>query len=100
MEDSVRITTDKKSWLNRTEFEDTVVPNRRARFASEFIARWGCVAAIPDGEDSSGRQKLRLPTPVELVDRAIETAETLNTRMIALGWLVEVPKPVNEAEGT
>jgi hypothetical protein len=44
-------------------------------FAREFISRWGMVAAVPDGEDSSGRAKVRLSTPEELVVRAFETAE-------------------------
>ena len=45
-----------------------------ANFAAMMIERWGMVAATPDGEDSAGRQRLRLPTPEELVERAFECA--------------------------
>lgn len=49
----------------------------RARIATDLVTRWGMVAAIPDGEDSAGRQKLKLMSPKELVDRAMATAEML-----------------------
>lgn len=48
---------------------------QEARIAQEMIAKWGMVAGVPDGEDSSGRLRLRLMTPQELVDRAFETAK-------------------------
>jgi len=45
-----------------------------AKLAMTMIEKWGMVMAIPDGEDSAGRQKLRIATPAELVKRAFETA--------------------------
>lgn len=45
-----------------------------ARIAMDFIVRWGMVAAMPDGEDSSGRQKLRLMTTDELIERAFDVS--------------------------
>src|SRR5215207_3668850 len=44
----------------------------RARMAVALIEKWGMVAAIPDGEDSSGRQKLRMMKPKEMVERAVD----------------------------
>jgi hypothetical protein len=46
-----------------------------AEMACKMIERWGMVAAIEDGEDSAGRQKLRLATPEELVSRAFAVAK-------------------------
>jgi hypothetical protein len=51
------------------------------QFAAHMIEKWGMVAATPDGEDSAGRQKMRLATPEELVERAIETTNLLFRRM-------------------
>jgi hypothetical protein len=93
MIDSLRLTTEKDEWLSGVKVVDTVAPNRRARFAAEFINRWGAVAAIPDGEDSVGRQQMRLATPEELVERACETAELLHQSLVARGWLVDIPAP-------
>jgi len=46
-----------------------------ARLAMTMMEKWGMVAAIEDGEDTAGRQKLRLLTPEELVYRSFETAK-------------------------
>jgi hypothetical protein len=47
-----------------------------AKLAFSLVERWGMVAALPDGEDSSGRSKLRLMTVEELTERAFKTAES------------------------
>lgn len=60
---------------------DTTILSRQAYFAMELVARWGVVAAVPDGEDSVGRQQLRVMTPVELTDRAIKITELMFERM-------------------
>lgn len=60
-----------------------------AKVAIEFITKWGMVAAVEDGEDSAGRQKLRLATPEELVDRAVITAKLLYERLEAEGELID-----------
>lgn len=49
----------------------------QARIVIDLVTRWGLVAATPDGEDSTGRAKLRLATPEELVDRAMKTTDLL-----------------------
>jgi len=58
--------------------EGTLVMGRRSLLAVEMVNRWGMVAGMPDGEDSSGRARLRLATPEELVDRAVEVSNLLN----------------------
>lgn len=57
--------------------------------ALHFVEKWGAISAVPDGEDSSGRQKLRLQTPAELVERATETAALLYSKLRELGWMTE-----------
>jgi len=64
-------------------------PDPRGRYALSCIERWGMVAGVPDGEDTSGRSKLRLATPDELVDRAAAITAKMFTRLDELGWMVE-----------
>ena len=65
-----------------------------ARWAIEMAARWGATAAMPDGEDSAGRSKMRLQTPDEVSARACEIATLLWVQCEKRGWLVPVPKPI------
>lgn len=65
-----------------------VAPDIRAKIAIDLISKWGLVAAIPDGEDSHGRSKLRLSTPEEMVDRVVETVDHLMVAFKENGWLV------------
>ena len=60
---------DKVMATNETEMFE-----REAAIAIACIERWGMVAGIPDGEDSSGRARIRLAAPQELVDRGFEVA--------------------------
>ena len=62
-----------------------------ADMAREFAERWGMVAAIDDGEDSSGRHKLRLATADEVVNRANAIAEKLWDSWAEKGWIHDVP---------
>ena len=61
------------------------------RMAEAYVERWGMVAAIPDGEDSGGRQKMRLPTTKELVDRAFDIAEAVFSTATERGNVFEAP---------
>lgn len=70
---------------------DTEFGGVRAAFMEEFIGRWGMVAAIPDGEDTAGRQKLRMATPAELVDRATSVTELAFDVMKEKGWVIDGP---------
>ncbi len=49
-----------------------------------------------DGEDSSGRMRLRLATPAEAVARAIETAELLVKACRKKGWIHITPSIINK----
>ena len=53
---------------------ETELPELEARFALNLLERWGMVMAEPDGEDTAGRQKLKLMSPNVLVERAFEVA--------------------------
>ena len=67
--------------------------NTKACTAADFINKWGMVAGTADGEDSSGRSKLRLLTEAELVARAIKTTELLFADFEQLGWIEDCPHP-------
>jgi hypothetical protein len=56
-----------------------------------FLERWGLVAAVEDGEDSAGRQKLRLPTPSEVVTRAFDIAEAATAEARKRGHMIALP---------
>ena len=62
-------------------------PGMEATAVLNFIEKWGMVAAAPDGEDSAGRQKLRLATPEEMVARAMQTTEAAFRTLRAHGWI-------------
>jgi len=76
---------------HRLVVHDTEVPEQTAKLAFDLVARWGAVAGAPDGEDSSGRAKLRLQTPQELVERAFECAERAMAYARSHGHLVNIP---------
>ena len=63
-----------------------------AVIAAQYVERWGMVAGMPDGEDSTGRQQLRLSTKNELVSRALDIAEELYAQADARGFLVQLPE--------
>jgi hypothetical protein len=63
------------------------------RMAALLIERWGIVACELDGEDSSGRAKLRRMTVSELVTTACDTADAAWNEFESRGWLLAVPLP-------
>ena len=65
--------------------------DERARLVSAFVERWGMVAGSPDGEDSAGRQKLKLETPEAVVARAIKMVELMWPAFKQRGWLFGGP---------
>jgi hypothetical protein len=70
----------------------------RARMAVALIEKWGMVAAIPDGEDTAGRQKLRMMKPKEIVERAIDTAKMAMNAFEQEDWIDEFPSAMDEIE--
>lgn len=71
----------------------TLATNLKADMAMRMIERWGSVAGIPDGEDSAGRQKLRLQGVDEIVKYACDAADRCVEEFRARGWLLELPEP-------
>ena len=70
---------------------DTDYLDLKGKMALDFIVRWGAVAAIPDGEDSQGRQKLKVMEPSELVDRAVLCVELATAELAQRGWMIQLP---------
>jgi hypothetical protein len=77
----------------------TFQPHGVAELAMKLAESWGMIAGIPDGVDDAGRQKLRLMTPDEVVERATQTAEAIYTKLHEKKWMVEVPMPVLSERG-
>ena len=75
----------------------TSAPHPEAALASQIIEKWALVAAVPDGEDSAGRQKCRLPTAQELAERACEIAARAFEQFEQRGWVQDIPSST-EAE--
>jgi hypothetical protein len=61
-----------------------------AGMAFDLLSKWGMVAAVDNGEDSSGRAKVRLSTPEEVVERAVKTAELFLRVADERGWICTV----------
>lgn len=79
------------SWPATIGRHTRVVCDPRAEFAMVCIEKWGMVAATSDGEDSSGRAKLRGLTPQEVVTKACDVAGLAFERFKELGWTTAVP---------
>ena len=86
--------------VTRPEVYPLVQVDFRADLAKHIVERWALVAAIPDGEDSAGRQKLRLPDPLELAKRACDIAEETWTEFESRGWVLRIPAPVYDKPKT
>jgi hypothetical protein len=65
-------------------------PIAEARYAMQLAERFALIAADDDGEDSAGRQKLRLSTPEEVVDRACKIAHLMYVEIRDRNWMLPV----------
>lgn len=54
---------------------DDEVKQSECTLAFVLIEKWGAIAACPNGEDSAGRQKLKLMDEEDLVNRAFKISE-------------------------
>lgn len=63
----------------------------KAHIAIDWIAKWAMVAGEPDGEDSSGSQKVRRMTPEEISKHACETVTACWDEFRARNWILDVP---------
>jgi len=79
-----------KTWKG-AQLQDLVVPDIRARMAMDIAKHCSMMTATEDGEDSGGRQKIRLMTPWEVANRAVDIANFMYERFESLGWLAEAP---------
>ena len=83
--------SEKYGTAKKVHLNDTEQPEAEAKLAFTFIERWGMVAGEVDGEDSAGRQKLRLSTPDGLVERAFTIAHIAMDRARATGLMHQTP---------
>lgn len=92
---TVEIKVLKSQWTKEKEphvmAHNTEILTPQADFARDLIARWGMVSALDDGEDSSGRHKLKLMPPHEVVSRAIETSDLMYKAFADNNMLIQVP---------
>ena len=86
---------ERKSYRGGTEvvIQELQRPNAQAGLAASFCEKWGLVMGEPDGEDSAGRQRLRLMSVENVVERACAMASLLWEEFERRGWLLEVPIP-------
>jgi hypothetical protein len=59
----------------------------RAAYAADLLLRASLVAAMPDGYDDAGRQKMRMMTPDEAALRACEIAQAAFDEFEKRGWI-------------
>ena len=65
-----------------------------AQFANDLMKHLAIVAAVPDGEDDCGRQKFRLMTEEEVVERATAIASLAFGLHGYNGLILELPTPL------
>ena len=65
--------------------------HHQAQVFAEMICRWGMVAGSPDGEDSSGRSKMKLLEPADVIARAEHMTHLYFEVAKVKGW-IEVAK--------
>lgn len=58
-----------------------------------LIERFGVIAAKTEGEDTSGRAKLELLSPEEVVKRAAKMADLAVNEIEIRGWKDHLPHP-------
>jgi hypothetical protein len=66
--------------------------SEQAKMAFHLAEKLGMAAAKQDGEDSAGRQKLKLLTPEEVAERAISIVEHLWVAFQVKDWILPIPE--------
>jgi hypothetical protein len=82
---------DKEFRRDKVVLQQDEHPEMEATLAFALIERWGIVSAMPDGEDAAGRQKHRLMTPEELVERAFDSARIAVVKARELNLIHKCP---------
>lgn len=70
-----------------------VSASHEADLAVHICGSLAVVAATTSGEDTAGRQALRLLTPEEIATRACDIAQHMWTQFEQRGWLLALPHP-------
>ena len=84
--------------IPRYKIEEPTIYNKfvlgmEAKIAVEMVQKWGVVAAVENGEDSTGRARVKLMSTKELINRACEAAELLIEEFEKREWLLYLPGP-------
>lgn len=87
--------TEEETYRGATEIRihSGILINQKAEFAMRLMDHLAIASATPDGEDTTGRQKLRLLKPDEVVARAIEISGMAWDAFEAIGWTQDLPTP-------
>lgn len=95
------MTTPKTTWVFpepdtyrlTPEGYESAHPNFTAKLAMQLAGNLSIILAAPDGEDSAGRQKLKLMEPQAVASHACAIAEEMTKLFDARGWFTECPLP-------
>lgn len=98
-------------WKKRQRFrEDEIVGNETAlptfvgKLATDLARQIAICLGDQDGEDSSGRAKLKLMSPEKIAKHACDVAQCMAEEFDRRGWFVDVPvlpdEPEKKAEDT
>jgi len=68
------------------------LPDCRGRYAMDILERFATIMADEDGEDSSGRQKLKRMKAKEVVKIACDISNELFKELENRKWLLDSPK--------
>jgi hypothetical protein len=87
--------TEEETYRGATEIKlhFSVCFNPQADIALKLMQHLAIVATVPDGEDSSGRQRLRMMNPIEIAERACAIAFYACEEFERRGWLTPMPAP-------
>ncbi len=70
---------------------ETRMPTDVGKFAAHLAQHFSIVAAQPDGEDTSGRQRLTLMHPADVAKRACDVAQAMWRELADRGWFLDLP---------
>jgi hypothetical protein len=76
---------------NLLGLHSTEVPSSRAQFAMKLMDHLSIVLGDVDGEDSAGRQKIKVMAPRDVAARACAIADAAYEEFRTRGWLLTVP---------
>ena len=90
--------TEKKTYKGATEIIicNSIALFPQARLAQDLMHNLAIAAAVPDGEDSTGKQKMRQMTEMEVVYRATKISQIAFADFKLRGWILDLPMPKQE----